>query len=145
MQRQSQLHRGSFTLRRSRMKPKPYRSAATRAGMVQLLDILTSKIVRLRDKCCTVCGSTYDLQCGHYWKRATHATRFDLVNCNALCARCNYRDNIDHDPYSFAMLEKYGGEEMEKLRDRFFSGRKFTDADLQRLIVEYKEKLRTMQ
>lgn len=124
------------------VKARPYHSRATRQGLIQLLDILCSLYVRARDKRCVICGSTFELQCGHYWKRATHAVRWDTVNCNALCSRCNYRDNLNHDPYSFAMLRIHGPEKVEALRERKFSRKHFTDDELRALVQDFRAKLK---
>lgn len=42
-------------------------------------------------------------------------TRFDLRNCNAMCAPCNRRHNEDPEPYLLFMAERYGAEVVAKI------------------------------
>jgi len=127
-----------------RLRAKPYRKAGTRAALVLLLDILCSRYVRARDGRCVICSSTYDLQCGHYWKRATHAVRWDTTNCNALCKGCNGRDNENHDPYSFALMRIYGSDEVEALRERRYSGKRFSETEMLAMAAEFKRKMKEL-
>ena len=55
----------------------------------------------------------------HFYSRRYLQTRFDLRNCNAMCAGCNRRHNEDPGPYLRFMNERYGGEavaDLDRLR-----------------------------
>lgn len=53
------------------------------------LDILWSKAVRDRDKCCQKCGGTGGLQAAHIFSRGNLTTRWDKTNGIALCYACH--------------------------------------------------------
>src|SRR5215213_10883624 len=104
--------------------------AGSRRWLVAELDRLVSVIVRRRDRRCVTCGEAKGLQCSHFYSRRYLAVRFDLRNCNAMCAGCNRRHNEDPGPYFHFMLERYGGGAVAELdrprRDRS----KVTDEEL---------------
>ncbi|MBV8856318.1 MAG: recombination protein NinG [Acidobacteria bacterium] len=104
----------------------------SRRWLVAELDRLVSLIVRRRDRRCVTCGETRGLECSHFYSRRYLQTRFDLRNCNAMCAPCNRRHNEDPAPYLRFMNERYGegaGAELDRLRR---DGRKVTDEELLR-------------
>jgi hypothetical protein len=138
----STLERGSYMTRRSRVKSKPYRSVATRKGMIDLLDILTSKVVRKRDGKCVTCGSTEELQASHFYRRSYYIIRFDLRNVNCQCKRCNYEHSSKPWRYTNWFLEHYGVDVMSELHELRMSRARLTDEQLQSLIVEYRQMLR---
>lgn len=129
----------------STLKAKPYHSVSTRAGKIALLDSLVRQIVNLRDKCCITCGSIYQPECSHFYKRRFHATRWDLRNCNRQCRTCNNLHNINPFPYMKAMQERYGADEVVKLLELRDSKKHFSDAELDELIVERRAELRTLR
>ena len=59
------------------------------AAITKRLDIVVSKIVRIRDKRCVTCGSTDSPQAGHFESRGHYGTRWDLSNVHQQCASCN--------------------------------------------------------
>ena len=104
----------------------------SRRWLVAELDRLVSIIVRRRDRRCVTCGEARGLQCSHFYSRRYLRTRFDLRNCNAMCATCNRRHNEDPEPYLRFIRERYGEEavaELEGLRD---GAGKVTDEELRR-------------
>ena len=122
------------------IQPRPYHPVNSRQGLIRELDRLVSLIVRKRDDGCICCGSKESLECGHFYKRRYHSTRWSLVNCNAQTHRCNGRHNVDPFPYMRAMQERYGADAVVgllKLRD---SGKLYTHAEL----VELRDELRRM-
>jgi 5-methylcytosine-specific restriction endonuclease McrA len=126
-------------LHRTPFEERPPREGSRR-WLVAELDRLVSLIVRRRDRRCVTCGEPRGLQCSHFYSRRYLATRFDLRNCNAMCANCNRRHNEDPGPYLLFMRERYGDgvvEELEGLRD----GReKVTDEELREAL----ERLRAL-
>ena len=64
-------------------------------------DLVFSVWIRERDKNqCVLCHKKTDIQCGHLIKRGKMATRYNEMNCHALCSRCNYKDNFE--PWHYA-------------------------------------------
>jgi hypothetical protein len=59
---------------------------------------LHSQIVRARGAC-ENCGTTSQLQCAHIVTRRRNATRTDLANAFALCARCHL--TFTHNPFQW--------------------------------------------
>jgi hypothetical protein len=91
---------------RSRLVERPPEEGS-RKWLVAELDRYTSLIVRRRDGRCVTCGSSQGLQCSHFFSRRYLKIRFDLRNCNAMCAGCNRRHNRDRRPYERYMLKTY--------------------------------------
>lgn len=130
--RRSVLHRSPFEA-----KP-PERGS--RRWLVAEMDRLVSVIVRRRDHRCVTCGEARGLQCSHFYSRGYLATRFNLMNCHAMCAACNRRHNEDPEPYLRFMRERYGAEvgaELAGLRD---DTGKVTDEELRQAL----ERLRAL-
>jgi Bacteriophage Lambda NinG protein len=102
----------------------------SRRWLIAELDHLTSMIVRRRDRECVTCGERKGLQCSHFYSRRHLAIRFDLRNCNAMCAACNRRHNSDPTAYLKFMTERYGAEVDAELGGLRSSMRKVTDGEL---------------
>ena len=110
----------------------------SRKWLVAELDRLTSLIVRKRDKRCVTCGGAQGLQCSHFYSRRYLSVRFDLRNCNAMCAGCNRRHNRDRRPYERYMLKTYGSGVTAKLDGLRMGLEKVTDEELGELLQLYK-------
>jgi transcription elongation factor Elf1 len=93
------------------MKKLPKLSAVKRKA-----NLTFSNFIRERDGWrCVLCGSTSVVQCGHLIKRGKKIHLFSEVNCHALCSRCNWKDNYDHDVYVMWFIKKYGVRAYDKL------------------------------
>ena len=109
-------------LKRSYIKAKPKAerrkfSQSERTLLEDELDKVCSEYVRLRDKKCVCCGSTYRLECGHFVKRSNQFLRFDTVyNLNAQCHRCNGLHNSDRSAYTTYLVRKHGAGIVEVLK-----------------------------
>ena len=110
----------------------------SRRWLVAELDKHTSIIVRRRDRGCVTCGTAQGLQCSHFYSRRYLSTRFDLRNCNSMCAGCNRRHNRDRRPYERYMRKTYGPAVVRELDDLRMSLEKVTDDELSELLREYK-------
>lgn len=100
-----------------------------------------SKWIRARDKRCVTCGSTNQLQAGHFWHGVLD---FDEMNINAQCKHCNHFWSGNLAPYSVYLIRKYGREAFEDLEKRHYiaqRGEFRSDSDYLKLIEEYKAKL----
>jgi hypothetical protein len=122
---------------RSRPVERP-REEGSRKWLIAELDKYTSIIVRRRDGRCVTCGSAQGLQCSHFYSRRYFSTRFDLRNCNAMCAGCNRRHNRDRRPYERYMRKVYGPAVIAELDGLRMSLGKVTDEELDELLRWYK-------
>lgn len=79
--------------------------AADRTGLVECIS-------------CHIMALWTEVDAGHYWSRAKHATIFDERNCHPQCKGCNQWDNSGKakSEYSRVMLEMLGQEEYEELQ-----------------------------
>lgn len=127
------LSRRSF-LNRSPFTVKPV-ERGSRRWLIAELDKYTSLIVRRRDRRCVTCGTRRSLQCSHFYSRRHFATRFDLRNCNAMCAACNRRHNEAPSAYLRFMNERYGGRVVAELGELARSGEKVSDEELSRMLA----------
>ena len=90
--------------------------------MIEKLDIIFSKFIRLRDtdeygygKCFT-CGETFrykDLEAGHFRHRRHLGTRWEEKNVHAQCIPCNREDDLC--AYIIAMMNRYDEDEVNEI------------------------------
>ena len=118
------------------------------------LDKVFSHFIRLRAADdlgyvqCVTCGNWHnwkEVHCGHYMPRARKAVRFNEMNCQVQCVKCNYRRSGEHDLFREYLLEKYGKEEVEKLEQLAKLGGSDDAYSLQLKIDEYKEKVKQLK
>lgn len=111
----------------------------SRKRVIAILDSLTSRIVRLRDRVCVQCGTTESLTCGHLLSRRSHATRWDLANCFAQCWPHNFAHG-SHSPYPYFrwFIGRYGQESFDALYAKWAKGQKFSTPELREMAEEYK-------
>ena len=131
------LYRRAY-MSRSRLVERPPEEGS-RKWLIAELDRYTSLIVKRRDGRCVTCGSAQGLQCSHFYSRRYLSIRFDLRNCNAMCAGCNRRHNRNRRPYEKYMLKNYGAGVIAELDLQRASLEKVTDARLLELLDEYRE------
>lgn len=110
----------------------------SRKWLIWQLEILTSRIVRQRDRKCVTCGTTRTLQCSHLYSRRYLTIRFDLRNCNAMCALCNRRHNEDPSAYLGFMNKHYGLAIIEELNELRMSLIKVSDEELRQMLEQYR-------
>lgn len=130
------LYRRSL-LSRSAFEEKPL-EIGSRRWLIWQLDIQASRIVRGRDRKCVTCGSGRSLQCSHFYSRRHLIIRFDLRNCNAMCATCNRRHNEDPSAYLEFMNKHYGRVVIEELNELKLSLRKVSDEELRQMLADYR-------
>jgi hypothetical protein len=130
------LSRRAF-MSRSRLVERPPEEGS-RKWLVAELDRYTSLIVRRMDGRCVTCGGVRGLQCSHFYSRRYLSVRFDLRNCNAMCAGCNRRDNRDRRPYERYMRKTYGPAVISALDGLRMSLEKATDEELSKMLQRYK-------
>ena len=120
------LHRAPFEAKQP--------AEGSRRWLVAELDRLVSLFVRGRDRRCVTCGSSRHLLCSHFYSRRHLALRFDLRNCNAMCAGGNRRHNHDPSSYLTYMQDRYGPGVVEELGRLKGNTRKMTDEELRGLL-----------
>ncbi len=78
-----------------------------------------SMYIRLRDGKCMSCGNEENLTCSHFWRRGHSATRFDPINCVALCWSCHQVwEDKKEDEYKAFMLSRLGEQAYIQLEKR---------------------------
>jgi hypothetical protein len=98
--------------------------------------------IRARDKelGCISCGGLVE-QAGHYHSQGHHSSlRYDLVNTNGQCKRCNMFLHGNLIKYRQGLVERYGESVVLDLEDRANRNRikKWTRDELETLILMYK-------
>lgn len=119
------------------------------------LDLIFGSYIRARDKdhtgwavCCTCDKPCRDgnVNAGHYISRGFLRTRYEETNVNAQCVNCNNWMGGRADDHERFIAEKYGQEEVDRLRAiKVTEGFKFTKDDYLELIEKYKTKLEEVQ
>lgn len=110
------------------------------------LDREFSLYVRLRDSSggyfrCISCGQIKPFgqaDCGHYINRQHMSTRFDEMNCNAQCRKCNRFMEGNIQGYRQGLVAKYGEQRVLLLESKKNQTRKYSDFEYAELIKYYK-------
>lgn len=93
---------------------------------------------------CVSCGTEKhwkEIQAGHYVSRARLATRFCERNTNPQCGVCNVLKRGNYVAYSRWMINRYGQSIFAELDEQSRRAVKFTRADLEAMIEDYKGKI----
>jgi hypothetical protein len=109
------------------------------------LDRVFSIWIRKRDTkggigFCISCGKPTTFEkgdCGHYINRKHMATRYDEMNCNLQCIKCNRFDEGNIQGYRKGLIKKYGLEAVELLELRKFNTAHYNDLIYKELIKKY--------
>ena len=76
------------------------------------------RYILLRDKYCQRCGTPYNLECAHCFRRGHMNTRYDDRNCMTLCTKCHlYLDTHPKEKKEF-FKARLGEQAFEMLRAR---------------------------
>ena len=118
------------------------------------LDKVFSMYIRLRDTMpsgyfkCISCGQIKPFNqadCGHYINRQHMSTRFDEMNCNAQCRKCNRFEEGNIQGYRKGLIDKYGEQKVILLESKKNTTRKFSDFEYKALIKYYTTLVKKMQ
>ena len=110
------------------------------------LDKVFSLYIRYRDTMtggyfrCISCGQVKPFEqadCGHYINRQHMATRFDEMNCNAQCRKCNRFNEGNIQGYRRGLVAKYGEQKVLLLESKKNTIKKFYDFEYKELIKYY--------
>lgn len=128
---------------------KKLKKQFSRKAVIKRLDDIFSLYVRARDKnICFVCGKRPPevvMQCGHLITRGSHSTRWDDANAHAQCRGCNFSHEHRPEHYTTAYINKWGLAAYENLVFKSKQPSKLKTADLELLIIHYKQKLEELQ
>ena len=115
------------------------------------LDRIFSEYIRRRDADsngyvrCISCGKVIhwkDSDCGHYINRQHNSVRYDEMNCNAQCRKCNRFDEGNIHGYRKGLIKKYGEKAVELLEMKKFNKCKLGKLEINALAEEYRKKLK---
>lgn len=107
-------------------------------------DKVFSRFIRHRDTNtegfghCVTCNAYAPLQCGHFVKRQHLAVRFDEMNCNGQCVRCNKWLHGNDGEYAAWIVRHHGDFNLNRLLAAKHQTVKMTRADYEALIERYK-------
>jgi 5-methylcytosine-specific restriction endonuclease McrA len=134
-------------------KKKTTKRKADKGNTIARLDKVFALYIRLRDVMpngmgkCISCGKIKpyrELDCGHFFGRMNMATRFDEDNCSAECQGCN-RVKADHlIYYQENLIKKIGVARFSTLRERAHSSKKWSEAELEELIMQYTQEVKRL-
>lgn len=121
----------------------------SRKKIVENLDRVFSQYIRNRFAknglaTCVTCNSTKEvkqLQCGHFMSRKHYSTRWDEVNCQVQCYTCNVMQYGQQYRFGLYLNSTYGPDTAEDLHIKSKQMVKLSDADLEIMIENYKNKL----
>jgi len=127
--------------------------ATTISKLKKKLDSLFSQYTRLRNadhlgrvKCFT-CGVEKhwkEQQAGHFQSRSHHSTRWDEVNVQVQCVKCNMFRQGEQYKFGMYLDQKYGEGTAEELEIRSKTIVKLNRTDYEEAIERYKQKIREL-
>jgi len=118
-----------------------------RSKIVKKLDNIFSIYIRKRyakddvSKCFT-CGKLdhwKNLQCGHFQSRRKYSTRWDKLNCQVQCAKCNIFSQGEQYIFGKKLDETYGEGTANELALKGNFLVKLSTNELEDLITTYKD------
>ena len=81
------------------------------------------------------------LQCSHFFGRSARSTRWDEMNCDALCARHHqFLEGRKNGEYADWKLTQLGAFKFAALRKRYYALKHWTDNEKQELYERYKNR-----
>ena len=117
------------------------------------LDVLFSQYIRLnnadhlgRVKCFT-CGVEKhwkEQQAGHFQSRSHHSTRWDEVNVQVQCVKCNMFRQGEQYKFGLYLDDRFGDGTAEELENRAKTIVKLNRVDYEEAIERYKQKIREL-
>ena len=126
-------------LKRKATVPMKAKQSSPRINLKRKAWEIFSKWIRNRDKRCVTCGSTNQLQAGHFWHGVLD---FDEMNINAQCVKCNKYLSGNLAPYSVYLVNKHGIDKFKDLEKRHWTalrGEFRSDKDYLEIIEKYKK------
>lgn len=119
----------------------------TRKGIVKKLDTVFSQYIRKRyaDERgyaeCFTCGKVdhvSKLHAGHFQSRKHYATRWDEVNVQVQCPKCNLFGQGEQFNFGVNLDKKYGTGTADELQQKARQTVKLSNDDLNKMIEKFK-------
>ena len=117
------------------------------------LDVLFSQYIRRRNadhlgrvKCFT-CGIEKhwkEQQAGHFQSRSHHSTRWDEVNVQVQCVKCNMFRQGEQYKFGLYLDDRFGDGTAEELENRAKTIVKINRVDYEEAIERYKQKIKEL-
>ena len=127
--------------------------ATTISKLKKKLDVLFSQYIRRRNadhlgrvKCFT-CGVEKhwkEQQAGHFQSRSHHSTRWDEVNVQVQCVKCNMFRQGEQYKFGLYLDDRFGDGTAEELENRAKTIVKLNRVDYEEAIERYKQKIREL-
>jgi len=119
----------------------------TRSKIVKKLDAVFSQYIRRKDAdnnmaTCFTCDKVDDvksLQNGHFQSRKHYSTRWDEINCQVQCPKCNVFNYGEQFIFGAKLDAKYGEGTARRLHIKSQQIVKLSDNELQDMIKKYKD------
>ena len=117
------------------------------------LDVLFSQYIRRRSadhlgrvKCftCGVDKHWKEQQAGHFQSRSHHSTRWDEVNVQVQCIKCNMFRQGEQYKFGLYLDQRFGEGTAEELEIRSKTIVKLNRVDYEEAIERYKQKIREL-
>ena len=118
----------------------------SRKNLVKRLDNIFSQYIRLRNANaqgiaeCYTCGKKdhwKKLQCGHFMSRKSYSTRWDEMNCNVQCVKCNMFEQGMSYVFGLNLNKDFGDGTAEGLLHKSKQIVKLQNYELEGLITKY--------
>ena len=118
----------------------------SRKNLVKRLDTVFSQYIRLRNANaqgiaeCYTCGKKdhwKKLQCGHFMSRKSYSTRWDEMNCNVQCVKCNMFEQGMSYVFGLNLNKDFGDGTAEGLLQKSKQIVKLQNYELEGLITKY--------
>jgi len=123
---------------------------STISKLKKKLDVLFSQYIRRRNadhlgrvKCFT-CGVEKhwkEQQAGHFQSRSHHSTRWDEVNVQVQCVKCNMFRQGEQYKFGLYLDDRFGDGTAEELENRAKTIVKLNRVDYEEAIERYKQKI----
>jgi len=118
----------------------------TRTKLVKKLDTIFSQYIRLKNSVdeiatCFTCGKQdhwKKLQNGHFQSRRHYSTRWDEINCQVQCQKCNIWNSGEQFLFSQNLDNKFGEGTARRLHIKSQQTIKLADFELEDMIINYK-------
>ena len=127
--------------------------ATTKFKLKKKLDKLFSEYIRRRKANyygrvnCFTCGVEKhwkEQQAGHFQTRSHHSTRWDEVNVQVQCVKCNMFRQGEQYKFGMYLNQRFGEGTAEELEHRAKTVVKLNKIDYEEAIERYKQKIREL-
>ena len=124
----------------------------TRSKLVKKLDSIFSQYIRQKDAdnnmaTCFTCDKVDDvksLQNGHFQSRKHYSTRWDEINCQVQCPKCNVFNYGEQFIFGANLDLKFGDGTARKLHIKAQEIIKLSDGELKDMIKDYEKLVKTI-